>query len=96
MSENQPNQTYTFAKQFLIFLVVLNLGVLFALGTLYLKVDKQRIALDERQTKMIRDSIIYRDSLRRDTNFLKTLQVLDYSFAKSLLSNSFGSAIFLV
>jgi hypothetical protein len=75
MSENQQNQTYTFAKQFLIFLVVLNLGVLFALGTLYLKVDKQRIALDERQTKMIRDSIIYRDSLRRDTNFLKTLQV---------------------
>ena len=75
MSDNQPNQAYTFAKQFLIFLVVLNLGVLFALGTIYLKVDKQRLALEERETKMIRDSIIYRDSLRRDTNFLKTLRV---------------------
>jgi hypothetical protein len=75
MSDNQPNQAYAFAKQFLIFLVVLNLGVLFALGTLYLNVDQQRRTLDERETAMIRDSIIYRDSLRRDTNFLKTLQV---------------------
>jgi hypothetical protein len=75
MSNNQPNPTYGFAKQFLIFLVVLNLGVLFALGNLYINVDEQRRALDERQTKMIRDSIIYRDSLRRDTNFLKTLHV---------------------
>jgi hypothetical protein len=75
MSDNQPNQAYAFAKQFLIFLVVLNLGVLFALGTLYLNVDQQRRTLDERETAMIRDSIIYRDSLRGDTNFLKTLQV---------------------
>jgi hypothetical protein len=82
MSDNQPNQAYTFAKQFLIFLVVLNLGVLFALGTLYLNVDQQRRTLDERETAMIRDSIIYRDSLRRDTNFLKTLQVAPLSRVK--------------
>jgi len=81
MANNSENLTYGFGKQFLVFLIVLNLGILYALGWLYLKVDTKQKQLELRQTSMIRDSMIWRDSLskammKKDTIRKDTLRIL--------------------
>jgi hypothetical protein len=70
------NNTQSFGRQFIIFLTTLNLGILFALGWLYLKTDQQRKELENRQVQIQMDLVHYRDSLRRDTNFLKSIAPL--------------------
>jgi hypothetical protein len=70
------NNTQSFGRQFIIFLTTLNLGILFALGWLYLKTDTQRKNLENRQIQIEMDLVHYRDSLRRDTNFLKSIAPL--------------------
>jgi hypothetical protein len=67
------SNTTAFARQFVVFLSVLNLGILCALGWVFLKVDAQRSALEAKETQIIRDNVHYRDSLRRDTLFLKSI-----------------------
>jgi hypothetical protein len=70
------NNTQSFGQQFIIFLTTLNLGILFALGWVYLKTDTQRKNLENRQIQIEMDLVHYRDSLRRDTNFLKSIAPL--------------------
>ncbi len=70
------NDTQSFGRQFIIFLTTLNLGILFALGWLYLKTDTHRKNLENRQIQIEMDLVHYRDSLRRDTNFLKSIAPL--------------------
>jgi hypothetical protein len=74
MSNNADNLAYGFGKQFLVFLIVMNIGVLFALGWLYLKVDAKQKQLELRQTTMIRDSLIWRDSLSKSMMKKDTLK----------------------
>jgi hypothetical protein len=70
------NNIQSFGRQFMVFLTTLNLGILFALGWLYLKTDQQRKDLENRELQVEVDLVHYRDSLRRDTNFLKSVAPL--------------------
>lgn len=65
MENTTPSAAYQFGKQFLVFLIVLNLGILFALGWLYLRVDARAKELDLRQTELLREGIQQRDSLQQ-------------------------------
>lgn len=61
-----PKMIFAFGQQFLVFLIVLNLGALYALADLYWKADRTQKAL-EQQTDLLRDSLrreVILDSIR--------------------------------
>ncbi len=58
---------FAFGQQFLVFLIVLNLGALYALADLYWKADRTQKALEQQQTDLLRDSLrreVILDSIR--------------------------------
>lgn len=58
---------FAFGQQFLVFLIVLNLGALYALADLYWKADRTQKALEQQQTDLLRDSLrreVLLDSIR--------------------------------